>query len=211
MTGWIVLGVVLLLLFLFLQLRVGLAADYGENGLRIQLRAAWLRISLFPWKAKTKKEKKPEKPKKKKEKAKKPEQKNKTIAQRMDTARSWVREFLPLGLEAAGSFPKKIRVERLHLFLTIPGSEDPVRGAMWYGQAQAFIGSLWGPLNQAFLIEDGHAGIRAGFEREDFELQASLALSIKIGQMAWFGIQFGVRALARFLRLRNQNKAGKAE
>lgn len=63
MTGWIVLGSMLLVLFLLSLLRLGVEFSYGEDGFRFRVRAGQIRVTLYPRKKRRPKKKKPSKKK----------------------------------------------------------------------------------------------------------------------------------------------------
>lgn len=54
MTGWIVIGSILLVLFLFSLLRLGVEVVYQEHGLRVWIRVGHIRIILYPRRQKKK-------------------------------------------------------------------------------------------------------------------------------------------------------------
>ncbi len=71
MTGWIIAGIIVLLIVLFLLIRVGVAAEYAWDGFFLRGRVAFVRFDLLRLidkiKNRPKKEKKPKKPKKEEE------------------------------------------------------------------------------------------------------------------------------------------------
>ena len=139
MKGLVILGCVLLCLVLLMQVRVGVQGEYGEAGPRAWARLGPVRLRLWPRSRKRqpgKREAKPTKPPKEKEK---PEEISK------GGALDYARELLPLALDAAGQFRKKLRVDRLELVLRA-GATDPADAAMVYGCANAALGALWCPL-----------------------------------------------------------------
>ena len=203
MNGWVVLLIVLAVLFLIGRLKVGVAAQFAEDGLTVRARLGPLRIKVFPLpkrekKEKPKKEKKKKPPKEPKEGEKAPKPKGGAL--------ELAKTFLPLALEAAGCFWKKLVVDELELLLTV-GSDDPADAALLYGQANAALGALWGPLTQAFHVVDGHAHVYLDFDAKGMTLYGMAALSLRIGQILWLGIYFGVKALCRFLRFKRNQKA----
>lgn len=71
MTGWIVLGSILLVLFLLSLLRLGVELVYQEAGLRVWIRVGQIRVSLYPRKRKRQRKQK-QKPTKEKRTSQKP-------------------------------------------------------------------------------------------------------------------------------------------
>ena len=145
MRGWIVLAAVLLLLFLLGQLRLGAVGEYGPGGAGAWFRAGPVRIRLYP-----RRRSGPSK----KEKAPKPGKEHPAGEARGGGLLELMKELLPLALEAAGCFRRRLRVDQLELKLTI-GAADPGDAAIRYGQANALLGSIWQPLTEAFHVEEG--------------------------------------------------------
>ena len=202
MSGPVILLCVLIVLFLIGQIRVGCKAEYDHDGVQVWVRLAAFHIRVFPLKKgnkKPKKEKKPKKAKQKKEKEPVP------VKEKIGGALGYVQSLLPVLLDAVKYFGRKIRIDTLHLTL-IAGSPDPADAATVYGQASAALGALWYPLTTAFDVKDGYAKVDLDFESQQMTLCAAAALSLKIGQILWFAIYFGIRALVTFLRERKRQK-----
>ena len=168
MRGWIVLAAVLLLLFLLGQLRLGAVGEYAPGGAGAWFRAGPVRIRLYP-----RRRSGPSK----KEKAPKPGKEHPAGEARGGGLLELMKELLPLALEAAGCFRRRLRVDQLELKLTI-GAADPGDAAIRYGQANALLGSIWQPLTEAFHVEEGRARVEVDFtdwgsgeqERENFRI-----------------------------------------
>ncbi len=202
MNGWGVLALVLLALFLLGQLRIGVRGEYTADGLTAWARIGPVRIQLYPLKKDKKAPKKRKAPKPKKEKAE-PEKKSGGGAKAL-------LKLLPLALEAAGQFRRKLQVDVLYLEVTA-GAPDPADAAMIYGRTNAALGAAWQPLNAAFHIKDGRAAVRVAFDREQTTVYGTLAMSIKLGQALWLVLYFGGRALLGLLRARKEEKNNSTE
>ena len=216
MSGWQILGLVLVVLFLIGQVKVGVGAEFAQDGLTVRARLGWIKIKVFPL---PKKEGKEQKKKKKKEKNKsaqdnesnrKKAKAEKPIGEKIGGALDLVKQFLPLALEAAGCFWRKLVMDELELYLTVGGS-DPADTAMLYGQANAALAALWEPITNAFHVKDGHAQVRIDFDAPGMTLYGKAALSLKIGQILWLAVYFGCKALVRFLNYRSIRKAKQKE
>ena len=192
---------VVIVLFLIAQIRVGCKAEYDQEGVRVFVRAAGFHICVFPVKKKKKqKPKKAKKPKKEK-KAKEPV----PMKERIGGAVGYVQTLLPVVIKAVGYFFKKLQIDTLRLRL-VAGSPDPADAAKVYGTASAALGALWQPLTQAFDVKDGHARVDLDFESDRMTIWAAASLSIKIGQIIWLAVYFGIWALVRFLKERKRQK-----
>lgn len=195
-----VLAVVLLLLFLLGQVRVGGQAEYGAAGLAVRVRLGVFRVQVFPWKFE-KKQKKPKKKPEKPQKKQKSQEEPPTVSQRIGGALDYAKPLLPLALEAAGCFREKLQIDTLYLELTV-GADDPAEAALRYGQASALLGAIWYPLTSAFLVKDGTAHANVDFNAKTTTIYGKLSLSLKVGQIVWLGLYFGIKALRAVLSVR---------
>jgi len=230
-----VLAVVLLVLFLIGQIRVGGGAEFNALGFFAWVRVGALNVRVFPLKKKDKKKKKKKTPK---NKGKKP--KNKTgsppgpageapegpaagspsapaaeepkepALEKLGGVLDYALALLPIGLDAAAQFGKKLQIDRLRLELTV-GADDPADAAIRYGQGVAALGMLWGPLTQAFSVKDGEARALVDFGADRITVYGSAALSLKIGQIVRLGLYFGWKALWAFLGVRKEHKQERSE
>ena len=196
---------VVIVLFLIGQIRVGCKAEYDQNGVQVFVRVAAFHIRVFPLKKKTG-EKKPKK-------AKKPKKEKKTkqpvpMKEKIGGALGYVQTLLPVVIKAVGYFFKKLQIDTLRLRL-VAGSPDPADAAKVYGTASAALGALWQPLTRAFDVKDGHARVDLDFESDRMTIWAAASLSIKIGQIIWLAVYFGIWALVRFLKERKRQKNDK--
>lgn len=199
---------VLLALFLLGQVRVGCRAEYNAQGAVLWLRLGAFRFQVFPWKGK--KRDKPRKEKKKKpglEPDRKPEERPREPAPQMTLggALEYAKALLPIVLEAAGRFRRKLQVDALNLELTV-GAGDPADAALGYGRANAVLGALWYPLTSAFRVKDGAARVKVDFDAQEMTLWAAAALSLKIGQILCLGLYFGLKFLRTVLAVRREQK-----
>lgn len=203
-----VLAAVVLALVLLGQVRVGGRAEYSARGAVVWLRLGAFRLQVFPWRGK-KREKPP-----KKEKKSTPEQDGKAAESprepdaRMSAggALEYAKALLPIVLEAAGRFRRKLQVDTLNLELTV-GAKDPADAALGYGGANAALGAIWYPLTGAFQVKDGTARVKVDFDAPGTTLYAAAALSLKIGQILWLGVYFGLKFLRTFLAVRRRQKS----
>lgn len=205
-----VLLIVLAVLFLIGQIRVGGLAEYSAGGFLAWVRLGKLHIQVFPLKKKDKpaqkqaKKAKPPKEKKEKPKAEVP------LTEKAGGALDYARTLLPVALDAVGSMYSKIRMDTLELELTV-GAADPADAAMRYGQASAALGALWEPLTRAIHVKDGRARVRVDFDTQGMTVYARASLSLKSGQILWLGLYFGCKALWGFLAVRRRQKQKQQE
>ena len=145
--GWTVFALVLVVLFLLGQIRIGVRGEYSAEGLTAQARLGPVRFQVYP----VKKQKDHKAPKKKKTPKKEPAEQPKAGG----PAKLLLR-LLPLALEAGGQFRRKLQVDLLRLEVTA-GAPDPADAAMIYGRTNAALGAAWQPLTTAFHVKDGRA------------------------------------------------------
>jgi hypothetical protein len=201
MTGWIVVGCVLLALVLLGQLRVGAAVAYSEDGLLLKLKAGPAAIQLLPAKAKTKQrppkpEKKPKKhPAQEGAKAEKPKKKGNTLALAL--------RFVPLVAKAAGRLLRKIRIDCLELSV-IWGASDPAAAAKGYGLANAALATLWPPIDHAFYVKEHHLQVDVDFQRQSPGFRARVQATLTIAQILGLALSLGAQALGIYLRVRQE-------
>ena len=202
MRGLMILILILAAFWLLGQIRLGVGAEYRAEGLRVWLRAAAWQIPVYPLKKKSKPAKPAHPPKEKEPKDSGPEP---SFREQVGGALDYAQALLPILLEAAGQFRRKIRVDKLRLKVTV-GADDPADAAMRYGQANGALGVLWGTLNETFDLRDGKAVAQVDFDAREITVYALASLSLKVGQMVWLGLYFGCRALRTFLRVRSRRK-----
>lgn len=201
-----ILAVIVLILFLIGQVRVGGRAEFNKGGFFLWVRLGRFHIKILPMAPKEEKPPKPKKPKKKK-KPKKPKKEKEPVPlpEKLGGALEYAQALLPVGLEAAKGLWHGLRVDKLELELTAGGG-DPADTAMLYGQANAALGALWYPLTKAFHVKDGAARVRLDFDAPGTTVYGQAALSVKIGTVTWIGLRAGVKALLGALAARKRLK-----
>lgn len=201
-----ILAVVVLVLFLMGQVRVGGRAEFNADGFFLWIRLGKFNIKILPMKPREEKPKKPRKPKKKKEPKKPKKEKPPTpLPEKIGGALEYAQALLPVGLEAGRGMWRGLRVDVLEIELTA-GGPDPADAAMLYGQANAALGALWYPLTKAFHVKDGTARVKLDFDAPGTTVYGQAALSIKIGTVVWIGLRAGWKALFGALAARKRLK-----
>ena len=191
-------------LFLVGQIRLGCSVEYSDQGLMVWIHIGALRISVYPIQKKEAKVKK-SKPQKKKKEAAVNKEDGLSVAEKIGGAFDYIEQLFPIVLQALSHFRRKLRVNMLRLELTF-GASDPADAAKLYGQASAALGALWYPLVDVLNVQDGYARTTPDFEGDKLSVYIYGKLSLKIGQLLWFGLYFGIRGLMAFLTVRKQHK-----
>lgn len=209
MTGWIILGSVLVLLVLLCQVRLGVEGSYTPEGGRFALRLGPLRFQLWPRKKPTKKPKqKTQKVKKAKPaKAKKPQKPGLFDNLTAGDIFVLVRDLAQLGIKAASRLRKKLRVDVLELEI-IAAASDPDRAVSRYGRVNALVGTLWQPLNQAVHIRDGRIRVNVDFDRPHMALYGQAAITLTIGQSLALGLGLGFELLRYLMQWKQTKQKG---
>ena len=207
MRGLLILIILLAVFWLLGQIRLGVGAEYRAEGLRVWLRVGLWSIPVFPLKPKKRKKNSPPQPSSPGPEQPKPKREPPTPnwSEQIGGALEYGKALLPILLEAAGQFRRKIRLDKLRVKVTV-GAADPADAAMRYGQANGALGALWGTLNEVFDLRDGEASAVVDFDAREITVYALAALSLKLGQIVWLGLYFGCMALRAFLRVRGQRK-----
>lgn len=198
-----ILAVILLVLLLLGQVRVGGRAEFNAEGFFLWLRLGRFRIKILPMKPRAERPAKPRKAKKPKQPE--PEKPPVPLPEKLGGALEYAKALLPVALEAAGGMWRGLRVDVLELELTAGGS-DPADAAMLYGYANAALGGLWFPLTTAFRVKDGAARVKLDFDAPGTTLYGQAALSVKIGTLVWIGLGAGWKALFGALAARKRLK-----
>ena len=205
-----ILAVIVLVLLLIGQVRVGGRAEFNAEGFFLWVRLGRFQIKILP--AKPGEEHKPKKPKKKKKNPKKPKEEKPPapLPEKLGGALTYAQELLPVGLEAAKGMWRGLRVDVLDLELTA-GSPDPADAVRLYSQASAALGTLWYPLTRAFHVKDGSARVKLDFDAPGMTVYGTAALSIKVGTAVWVGLRAGWKALFGALAARKRLKLKKQQ
>ena len=206
MKALFVLAVLVLILLLLGQVRVGGRAEFSAEGFFLWIRLGRFKLKILPAGPKEEKIGKPKKPKKEKEPKKPKKEKPPTpLPEKIGGALEYAQALLPVALEAAKGMWRGLRVDVLELELTAGGS-DPADAAMLYGQANAALGALWIPLTRAFHVKDGTARVKLDFDAPGTTVYGQAALSVKIGTLVWIGLGAGWKALFGALAARKRLK-----
>ena len=206
MKALFVLAVLVLILLLLGQVRVGGRAEFNEKGFFLWVRLGRFKLKILPAGPKEEKVGKPKKPKKEKEPKKpKKEKPPAPLPEKIGGALEYAQALLPVALETAKGMWRGLRVDVLELELTAGGG-DPADAAMLYGQANAALGALWHPLTKAFHVKDGTARVKLDFDAPGTTLYGQAALSVKIGTLVWIGLGAGWKALFGALAARKRLK-----
>ena len=199
---WAVFGAVLVGLALLGRTRLGVRGEYTPQSVGLWLRVGGLRWQLYPRKRR----------KKRAEPAKKPPAKPPREGAKTGSAVTpgmlfrLARRLLPVALEGANAFRRRLQVDLLHLEVLV-GAPDPAQTAQRYGRINALLGSVWEPAVEALHIREGRVHVWADFTRTAPALYGRVSLSLTASQLLWLGLRYGPKCLNIFLDVRKQEKA----
>ncbi len=190
MVGWIILGVIVLIIAGINQIRIGADVSYEGGVFGLSAKVAGVMLQLLP-----KQDKGENKPKKeKKPKKKKKEKKAETSEESASTAK----KGLPLGfnkeelfelvkaiLHHFVRFPRKFRIDRFKLHLLVAG-QDPYDTAMTYAYLNEALSILLPMARRGFRVKAADVWTDVDFTEDRFRLDFALGLSIRIGQIIGF-------------------------
>ena len=207
MVGWIILGVLVLLIVGVMLIPIGADVNYEGGDLRVSAKACGILIQLIPKKprdeakAKPKKEKKPKRIKKKKNPpAPEGEQelkKKRKLSFNADEILSLLRKVL----KSFGRFGRAFKVDRFLLRYTAAGS-DPYTVATTFSAVNAALSSLAPLCAKRFKVKDCEVRTDVDFMAEKMSVDFGLALTIRIGKI--FGLVFSIGFAALGILIKNK-------
>lgn len=209
MTGWIILGVVALIIILLLCLRVSVQADFGE-ALRVVAHIGPVSVQLIPPPEKKRQAKKqPPSPDSGAAKGKKPRKKPDIHLTGADIrgALSALWQGMQQALRRMGHH---IRIDPMRLSIVF-GHENPVNTAQWYGWANAAVWTVMPRLEELTQLPDPRIHMEMDFDAVKTEVSGSVGVRCTVGGLLAVG--FGAAGpLLRFALpfLRRQRAIRKA-
>lgn len=193
--GWIIALAIILLLAV---LPLGVSAKYDAGGVLVRLIVGPVKVTLYPFKKKEKKEKpKEDKPKPQAKAAKKE-------AAPEDKKGGKLSDFYPLietALAMLNDFRKKLRVEVLEMKITMAG-DDPCDLAVNYGRAWTALGNLLPRLERVLVIKKRDLQVQCDFTADTTRVYARADVTITLGRMLYIAVRYGVRAIRQLLKIK---------
>ncbi|MCR5663893.1 MAG: hypothetical protein K6G17_03325 [Oscillospiraceae bacterium] len=213
MVGWIILGVIVLIIIGINLISVGADVAYEGGQLRLAAKVIGIEIQLLPKKEsdepkpkKEKKEKKPKKKKKPKEEKKEPAEKEKGLPLGLS-----VEELLELAKKALGRlarFPRKICIDRFLLHYTAAG-DDPYNTARTFGTVNEVLSVLLPLARSAFRVRKSDVRTDVDFTLDKMQLDFGLGLHFRIGQLVGTLFSTAFAALGVIVRSKIRQKKEK--
>ncbi len=194
MVGWIILGIIVLLITLIMLIPIGADIAYEGGEMKVSAKIAGVLLQILPKEpedeSKPPKEKKAKKEKKPKETEADGEKPKKKI--NLDFTFDEIMELLKKVLKGFGILGRKFRVDRFLLDYTAAG-DDPYQTAVIFGYVNAALNTLAPICSQRFDVKDLYVRTDVDFTAEKTVLEFGIALTIRIGAIfrMVFTILFG--------------------
>ncbi len=188
MTAFLVIGIILLILLLFVSVRVGVILHFGDQT-TLKLRIGPVRVTILP---KKKKEKGTAKADAAPKKSAPPKKKNKLTPLEVYDLVTTVISGLKAMAHRAG---KHLRVDPLELSAVIGGS-DPAEIAQRFGMANAAVWSLMPQAEEILHIPDPAIHLDMDYNAPRTVVSGTVGLSFRVGNL----IEFTVAAAIPLLR-----------
>lgn len=223
MTALILILIILVLLVVLFQLRIGAEVEYGEAGIRVTAKLAGRPVLLFPRpeKTRTQKEKEAEKArrkaaKKEKKAAKKAEKQRRKAAKQPPKPQpeeqpkkkggtvELVLALLPVVVQALGALKKRIRIDPLTVHYTA-GCVDAADTALLYGRSSGAAGIVVALLEENFDVRRRDVTVDLDFLAGRSVIYVNAGISIKVGQVLYLAVRYGLACLKVFLQKRKSS------
>ena len=190
---------------------------YDSRGFVVKIIAGFLRITVFPVKKKTKKNKpqpamqeKNPKQSDKLETAEANPQQHQQKPEGEENKGGKIQDFLPLvriALDFLNQFRKMLRVNHLQLKLILAG-EDPCDLAVNYGRAWAALGNLLPMLDKVLSIGKRDCEVECDFTAQETRIIAQAELTLFVWQLFFLGVVYGFCMIKELLIFKKKRKGG---
>ena len=187
------LGIILAVLIFLALVRVGVRAEYSEEGILIQLKIAAFFFTVYP---REKKEKKRDKKKEKKPKGKKTAEAaagDKPKEKKGGTA-ELIKKLLPEAVKALKKFKRKICIKTLKIYYTA-ASPDPAKTALSFGYASAGAGAISAVFENNFKVCRRDIRTSFSFTETKPKVYADLILTLAVWEILYIAMPFAFRTL----------------
>ena len=188
---------------------------YDSRGFVVKIIAGFLRITVFPVKKKTKKNKpQPAKQEKNPKQSDKPETAEANPQQQKpegeENKGGKIQDFLPLvriALDFLNQFRKMLCINHLQLKLILAG-EDPCDLAVNYGRAWAALDNLLPLLEKVITIKKRYLEVECDFAADETRITAQAELTLSFWQMVFLGAVYGFQLIKELLIFKKKRKGG---
>lgn len=197
MVGWIILGVIAMLIVVILCLRVSVTASFGDK-LHVTAQIGPVKLQVVP-----PPEKKPKKEKPKKEKATEPdskphkEKKKRDIHLTAADIRAALRAVWHAVQGALRRAGRRIRIDPMRVSIVL-GDENPANTAEWYGWVNAAVWTVMPWLEKTVHMPDPQVHMEMDFNAAETKVSGTVGVSYRVGDLLAIGFA-AAGPLLRFL------------
>ena len=198
MTALIILLSILALLVIIALLRVGVIAEYSEDGFELVALAGPIKIKLVPGKEKAESESNKKKKNKKSNKSDKTKAVSKGEKAKKGGIVKKVTVVLPTVLKTLGRFFKHLRIDLLTIRYAISG-DDPYDVAMGYGYANGALGYICPLLDRNFKIKKWDINVYPSFTEPEETMYIKARATISIWELVYIILKLDFKAIFSIL------------
>ena len=174
-------GCIFLAFMLIALIRVHVRFVYDCDGVKLYIKALFLKFTVYP-QAKDKPQEKPAK------KEQHPQKKGGELPE--------LKELIELGKETFGKLRRKLRIDLLKAEVSL-ASDDPFKTAMMFGGAGAGVGIILATLENIFNVKDRDIKVNANFSESKIRILLNMDISIRVGA----AIAIGLFVVLKFIKL----------
>ena len=172
-------AIIISVLILIALLRFGVIVEYDEAGVKLWVKAVFLKFRILD-------EDKKDKPKKKKKKKKKKEKKPKE--KRPGGFRRFM-DLLKAAIKALGRLKRRLLIKQLTLHFT-SASDDPSKTAIQYGSINAVFGAVVPVIERQFRIKRRDLRASVDFTASEPVIYAKVIISIAVWEVFYIAFAF---------------------
>lgn len=196
MTALIIVLAVLAFFVLLGLLRVGVIAEYSEDGFELKAIAGPVRINLLGGTKKPKGEKKKKETKKitKKQKDSKQNKGKTSEKQKKGGPVKIIKAVLPTALKTIGRFFKHLQIDVLTIRYALSG-DDPYNVAMNYGYASGALGVICPILDRNFKIKNWDINVYPSFTEPEETMYIKAKATIAIWELIYIILKVDFKAI----------------
>lgn len=197
-------------------LPLGIRIRYNSLGLLLRVIAGPVKVTVYPRKKKTKRQKpKPAQKKSGAEASSEPAKDRRTQPPQVpakekpaETGGSLTRflPFVKLGIRFLGDFRRKLRLDNLYLRLIL-ASDDPCDLAVSYGRTWAAVGNLMPALEGLFVIRKRDVQVECDFTSSETTVVIHADITITLGRLLVLAACYGVRAVKLYFAMKRKGGA----
>lgn len=203
--GWLI---ALAIFVGLMSIPLGLSVYYDEDGFQVKAIIAFVRITVFPFPKKKKREDKLPAPEKNTApKAKKTSGSTGTGTKKKGGSLWDFLPFVEIGMRFLNTFRKKLRIKKLVLHVILAG-DDPCDLAINYSRAWTAIANFMPRLERFLQIDTRDVEVGCDFVSTQILVLAQLDLAITVGRILNMSLVYGYLLICEFFKFKKKRKGG---